>query len=142
MRLTCRAARKKRWEKQRNEQDERKDKVFKKKGHQEQSDFNERVVECVENTAEAITRQPADDSTLDKAKMALGEGLELLASRQKLIKIVDRSEFGLGVVAGYEADDLASDSDNEKKLEKVERNVERKMMKRRKAGADRDTPAK
>ena len=52
-----------------------------------------------------VSRRPADESTLAKAKEALEEGLALIASRQKLIKIADRSEFSWAVVAEYEADD-------------------------------------
>ena len=41
---------------------------------------------------EEIARKPLESTSLNKAKAALEQGLELLASRQKLIKIVDRSE--------------------------------------------------
>ena len=61
--------------------------------------------------------------------------LELLAARQKLIKIADCSDFGWTVVEEYEADKLTSDSDNEKMLEKAERTAERKAAKRRKPTA-------
>ena len=62
----------------------------------------------------------------------LEQGLELLALRQKLIMIADRSELGWKVVSAYEADELGSDSDSEKKLEKAERSTERKAAKKRK----------
>ena len=70
-----------------------------------------------------------------KAKEALDEGLRLIANRQKLIKIADRSEYGWGVVAEYEADDLASGSEDEKRLEKAERAAEKKALKKRKTAA-------
>ena len=45
-----------------------------------------------------------DESTLVMAKESLDEGLRLIATRQKLIKIADRSKYGWGVVAEYKAD--------------------------------------
>jgi len=57
--------------------------------------------------------------------------MKLLAERQKLIKIADRSEFGWGVVAEYTADELAEDSNDKKHLEKAEKAAERKAAKRK-----------
>ena len=66
--------------------------------------------------------------SLNKAnKTVLEQGLE----RQKLIMIADRSELGWKVVSAYEADELGSDSDSEKELEKAERSTERKAAKKR-----------
>ena len=78
---------------------------FKKGRHQAQSNFNDHVAKCMEHAVMEVSRRPADESTLAKAKEALEEGLVLIASRQKLIKIADRSEFGWAVVAEYKADD-------------------------------------
>lgn len=108
---------------------------FKKRGHQAQSEFNDHVAECMERATTAVARRPTDESTLAKAKEALEEGLVLIASRQKLIKIADRSEFGWAVVAEYEADDLASGSEDERRLEKAEKAAEKKSLKKRKATA-------
>ena len=109
--------------------------VFKKRGHQAQSEFNDRVADCLERASEEMSRRPADESGLAKAKEALDEGLRMIANRQKLIKIADRSEYGWGVVAEYEADDLASGSEDEKRLEKAEKAAERKAFKKRKIAA-------
>ena len=57
---------------------------------------------------------------------ALKEGETLLAKRQRLIKIADRSSNGWSVVAEYAADELAEDSEDEKRLEKAEKAAERK----------------
>ena len=62
--------------------------------------------------------------------------MKLLAERQKLIKIADRSEYGWGVVAEYTADELADDSDDEKRLEKAEKAAERKAAKRKRKRAE------
>ena len=42
--------------------------IFRKKGHQEQHDFNERLSECLEEAGEEITKRPLDQSALGKAK--------------------------------------------------------------------------
>ena len=66
---------------------------------------------------------------IQRAKTAVEEGKHLLAERQKLIKIADRSANGWSVVAEYTADELAAD---EKRLEKAEKAAERKAgLKRR-----------
>ena len=70
---------------------------------------------------------------IDQAKSHLEEGLKMIAERQKLIKLADRSEFGWVVVAEYTADELADNSDDEKKIEKSEKAAERKAAKRKKA---------
>ena len=67
----------------------------------------------------AIENSPA----IQRARDALGKGTRLLADRQKLIKIADRSDNGWGVVAEYTADELAEDSDDEKRLEKAEKTL-------------------
>ena len=109
--------------------------VFKKRGHQAQSEYNERVEACIEQPAEEVTRKPTDESDLSKAKEALDEGRHLITNRQKLIKVADRSEYGWGVVAEYEADDLASGSEDEKRPEKEEKAAEKKALKKRKTAA-------
>ena len=50
-----------------------------------------------------------------------------LAHRQKLIKLADRSESGWAVVEEYDADALADNSDDERKIEKAEKAAERKL---------------
>ena len=53
---------------------------------------NELVTKCLETAAEKITKTPSESTLLNKAKVALEQGLQLLASCQKLIKIADHSE--------------------------------------------------
>jgi len=54
------------------------------------------------------------------------EGRELIKRRQKLIKLADKSKDGWLVVQEYESDDLASNSEDDKKIRKAKNNVERK----------------
>ena len=103
---------------------------FRRKGNEEQSSFNEKVEEVVLE-AQAELADVRDSPAVDRAREALTEGTKLLAERQKLIKIADRSEYGWGVVAEYTADELADGSDDEKRLEKAEKAAERKALKRK-----------
>ena len=63
--------------------------------------------------------------------------MKKVIERQKLIKLADRSEFRWGVVAEYTADELADNSDDEKRIEKTE-----KADKCKRSLTGRTTPAK
>jgi hypothetical protein len=54
------------------------------------------------------------------------EGQHLIKKRQKLIKLSDRTKDGWKVAQEYESDDLASDSEDEKRILKAMSAVERK----------------
>ena len=64
---------------------------------------------------------------IDRARKNLKEGEELICQRQKLIKIVDRSEHGRATVEEYVMDELADDSDNKKRLFRAENRAGRKL---------------
>jgi hypothetical protein len=96
---------------------------FRRKGNEEQHRFNEKLSVELEVAQEQLEKVPA----LTAAKKAVLEGTKLLAERQKLIRLADRSEHGWGVVAEYEADELAADSGDEKRIEKAEKAAERKL---------------
>ena len=55
------------------------------------------------------------------------EGERLLVARQKAIRIANRSEFGWATVDEYEEDELAENSDDEKRLYKAEMRAGRKL---------------
>ena len=116
---------------------------FCRKGNENQYRFCEDVEERLETTSAAIARaeRGAGREELARAKEAAKEGMELLTHRKKLIKLADRSEVGWAVVEEYVDDDLADDSDDERRMEKAERAAERKVAakrrKEREAGAKR-----
>ena len=111
---------------------------FQKQGHEEQYHFNQSVegkfaeAEAQLQKAERLLGDGPAKAAVEKAKTALKEGEELVAHWQKLIKVADRSEFGWAVVAEYEADALATDADDERRLERAEKAAERKMAAKRK----------
>ena len=61
-----------------------------------------------------------------KISTLVNEGKKLIHKRQKLIKIADRYKDGWQVVEEYESDELASNSEDEKKLKKAKEAAGRK----------------
>ena len=62
-----------------------------------------------------VSRDTSGEAAL-MAHKKVSEGIELLSHRQKLVKLADSSEQGWKVVQEYEANPLAEDSDDEKKI--------------------------
>ena len=56
----------------------------------------------------------------------MAEGRQLIKKRQKLIKLTDRSKDGWLVVQEYDSDELASNSEVEKKIWKAKLSAEKK----------------
>ena len=65
----------------------------------------------------------------EKVKVALESGTELVSKRVKAIKPADKSEFEWETVSEYLSDELASDSDDEKRIYRAERRAGRKIIK-------------
>ena len=65
---------------------------FKKKGNEEQAHFNSRVEKKFQEAQDGKSTTAATN----QAKRHIEEGIKLIAERQKLIKLADRSEFGWG----------------------------------------------
>ena len=74
----------------------------------------------------------------EKVKVALESGIEVISKRVKAIKLADNSEFGWATVDEYLSDELASDSDDEKRIYRAERRAGRKINeeKRRRVRSD------
>ena len=123
--------------------------AFKKKSNEEQARVNSRIDETLAEAQAELddhTSAAGPSATVSRAQDAIARGRKAIAERQKLIRIADRSEYGWAVVEEYTADELADDSDDEKRLEKAEKAAERKIAKRRKradpAGAASGRPFK
>ena len=106
---------------------------YQRKGNEEQATFNDGLrdhlgeAELQMSRAARILEEGPAKLALEKAKQSIRMDKEALAHRQKLIKVADRSELGWAVVAEYDADALAADSDDEKRLKRAERVAERKV---------------
>ena len=67
---------------------------------------------------------------LKRIKKILEEGRKLIAGRQKLILLVNRSQHGWDLVKQYEANELAEGSNDERKIRKAEKVAEKEAVKR------------
>ena len=99
--------------------------TFSKPGHADQFKFCEEV-KTIATTALASFRfdeddqrwlpEVGDDEPLDNAVEALHRIVAAIESREKLIKMADRSELGWRVVQHYVADPIADSLDDEKRI--------------------------
>ncbi|XP_063954920.1 uncharacterized protein LOC135153930 [Lytechinus pictus] len=72
--------------------------------------------QCIDDALHSL-----EDIDIEAAKERLLEASALLTQRQKLIRLADRSPLGWATVKEYIADDLAENSDDEKRLRKAEK---------------------
>ena len=92
-------------------------------------------IKVMSKLREADDNLQSTNLTMDNVKKARGniaEGIELLNERQKLIKIADSSPLDWKVVAEYESNPIADDSDDEKKILKAQSRAEKKVKDSRK----------
>ncbi|KAK3105585.1 hypothetical protein FSP39_001110 [Pinctada imbricata] len=103
-------------------------------GHRKQYNINSEVIEDLEQVSWAI-----DNAKLDYAKETLSSATEKLKKRNKLIKIADTSEGGWETVRQYENNPVASDSDDESKINRAEsRAVKKRKASKQKKPYQRD----
>ena len=88
---------------------------FKKTGNGNQYRFNLKVSDAMEEAKEACSSKQ-----LDEDHAALEKGEKLLLQRQKLILLASKSEVGWSLIREYKRNDLAEDSDDEKKIIRAE----------------------
>ena len=96
---------------------------LKYKGNQMQYELNAELDSIIESIE---TESERGEPNLPLIKKYSQEARELIRKRQKLIKIADKSKDGWQVVAEYESDELASDSEDEKRLKKARETASRK----------------
>ena len=96
--------------------------VFKKKGNEQQFNFNRKVIRTSSAAVKAL-----EGGNIGKAKEELNEGISLLSNRQKIIKLTDKSEFGWATVQEYVCDDLADDEADASKIKKAEKRAAAKF---------------
>lgn len=104
------------------------------KGNQKQFELNaelDTILESIETESESI------EPNLSQIKKLSQEGRQRIRKRQKLIKIADKSKDGWQVVAEYESDELASGSEDEKRLKKAREAASRKRRQKEQLSSDR-----
>ena len=87
-------------------------------------------MESIETESESI------EPNLSQIKKLSQEGTQRIRKRQKLIKIADKSKDGWRVVAEYESDELASGSEDEKRLKKAREAASRKKRQKEQLSSD------
>ena len=100
---------------------------FKFTGNQKQYDFNDDLLDRLAKISRA-----ADHRDFDTVSELCKSAIEQVRKRNKCIKLADKSPGGLGTVKEYLSDDLASDSDDDKKIRSAENRAIRTRRQRRK----------
>ena len=96
--------------------------VFQSKGNEPHFEHAESILGKLESAKDALNA----DAT-SKAKTAIEEGIALVTKRMKVIKIAHKSQYSWATVQEYLSDELASDSEDEKRLFRSERRAEKKV---------------
>ena len=115
---------------------------FRKKGHEQQSRLNNKVLETLSQAGRLVqeAEQSNSDINLTSARNKIAEGITILNHRQKCIKLADSSEHGWKVVQEYEANPLADDSDDEKRISRAHYHADRRVRQERRDRQKRITP--
>ena len=100
--------------------------VFKRKSCEDQFKFNVKLSTKLKDADSAVKSGDAV-----AASETISEGLDLLSNRQKVIRLADSSDLGWSVVKEYQANPLASDSEDEKRMMLAEARASRKLKQRR-----------
>ena len=99
-------------------------------GNEAQFKFTKRLLDHIQEAQECMKRKN------DEGNTGNGGRCGPFAQQTKMIKLADRSELGWSVVEEYEADELADNSEDEKKIARAEKEAERKAIKRKKRFAE------
>ena len=109
--------------------------TFRKKGHEQQFrfnlDINEHIQKAREEAVKIVPSSETGAKSLEKLKAELHQGSQAIAAHQKQIKVADRSDYGWAVVEAYDSNELAENSEDEKRLFRAEKAAEKKCSKRR-----------
>ena len=90
-------------------------KIFKHKGNERNYLFNWDLAERIEESISLFKKN--DTKTASKN---LKNCLEIIRTRNKLIILADKSEASWAIVQEYQTDELASDTDNDRKIRRAE----------------------
>jgi len=100
---------------------------FRKRGNEEQNKHNVKVLGKLKEAETELKAVRMTEGNIQTAREKIAEGISLINHRQKLVKIADSAQLGWKVVQEYEANPLADDSEDERKIVKAESRAERKF---------------
>ena len=103
--------------------------AFRRPGNAAQFAFVEGMMEYVREAAWHIEK--VEGAKVEAALGELKKGEESLKRRMRLIKIADRSDHGWKTIEAYEDDELALDSDDQKRLARAEKEAEKRANKKK-----------
>ena len=118
---------------------------FKQKGHQEQFEFNKLVEDHLEAASKKIKKiaAPGDSDSkkfLKEALEELQEGINMVAERQKHIRIADQSEYHWRTVEAYKVGALGDSDEDVKKIKEAERDVAHQMSREKRKPSRESRP--
>ena len=111
------------------------EKTFKKKSSKCQYEINVEIKDKVEDAMSQVKIRTAE--SVEKATDILEEGIALIEKRNNHIEMADRSEFGWLTVEEYEKRELASDSDDDKRMRKAEKSAGKRKAAKKPSSSSR-----
>ncbi|XP_022107128.1 uncharacterized protein LOC110988160 [Acanthaster planci] len=100
---------------------------FRFKGNRTQFEFNEKIAQSIE-----AAKKLFQENSSAAAQESLTDAVAELRKRNKLIRLADKSEAGWAAVDEYVSDELADDSEDEKRIRSAQ---SRALAKRKRARA-------
>ena len=117
---------------------------FRRKGHEEQYRFNSEVSDHVASVASQLSKLQLsldkDKAIIKKAKKELEEGGTALAERQKHICIANQSDHSWETGPAYLGNNIASDEEDAKRIDKAKKTAEQRDTKRKRKAAAATAP--
>ena len=111
----------------------KREKDFKYKSNETQFKFNEDIIDTLEDVIVLL-----NDGAINRPIKKLRYLIEDLSTRNKLIRIADKSLRGWQTVKEYQSDSVASDSADERKIREAERRAIAKSFNPHRPSQDRE----
>ena len=90
--------------------------IFRKKGNEEQYKVNAKVNEKISEAKTELKVIMTEDNRIETALRKIDEGMDIIKDRQKFILMADSFETGWVTVKEYSRNELAEDSEDEKRV--------------------------